>query len=234
MQAAADLSTQSAAELAAGASHLTRAVDAQIVADRMATLSGAVAEAGVVDIAQGAAMLATSDDVGVMSALVGLMSLDDVDHGLELARLAGELSVVSEIVQGLQMPILSDFLILRSASVREMAVKQMRLAGSRRNLALVMAETSEKITDFGKGEIAEGAARLAISEGMAERSVELAVGSAILAEEGIEKISNAAVMGEIAQEVAAKGMADVAKGSEALGSAEATERFAKALDEKAS
>jgi hypothetical protein len=179
-------------------------------------------------------MLATSDDVGVMSALVGLMSLEDVDHGLELARLAGELSVVGDIVQGLQMPILSDFLILRSASLHDMAVKQMRLAGSRRNLALAMAETSEKITGFGEDEIAEGAARLAISEGMAERSTELTVGSAILAEQGLEKIANSAVMGEIAQEITAKGVADVAKGSEALGSAEATDRFAKALEEKAS
>jgi len=233
LKAAGELADFSSAELASGASHLTRAVDAQIVAERMATLSGAVAEAGVVDMAQGAAMLAASNDVGVMSALVGLMSLEDVDHGLELARLAGELNVVSEIVHGLQMPVLSDFLESRGASLHQMAVNQIRLAGSTRNLAYAMADTSQQITGFGEDEMAEGVARLAVSEGMAERSTELAVGAAMLAEKGIEEVATAAVTSEIAREIAAKGAADIAIGSEQLGAAAATEEFAKALEDKA-
>jgi hypothetical protein len=160
----------SARVLAKGASDLTRAVDAAVVSERVATLSQAVGVAGVVDMSQGVEMLASSEDVNVMSALVGLMSLEDVDHGLELARMAGEFSVVSQIVAPLQMPLLTAFLEERSISLHAMAVEQVRQAGSTRSLARAIAATGKQIAGLGENEIAEGVARLAVSEGMAVRS----------------------------------------------------------------
>src|SRR4051812_34372071 len=71
-------------EVAAGAAHLTRAVDATIVADRLSSLSDVVGAAGVRDVAEGAELLSTSEDVEAVSAVVGLMSLGDLDRGLEL------------------------------------------------------------------------------------------------------------------------------------------------------
>ena len=63
LELAGDLAADAAAELAAGASDLTRAEDALFVAERLSDLSGVVAAAGVVDMAEGAELLAASDDV---------------------------------------------------------------------------------------------------------------------------------------------------------------------------
>src|SRR6476646_7313448 len=105
LDAALEMGRAGRAAMAAGASDLTRAQDAQIVADRVAVLSDVVATAGVVDMAEGVDLLTASEDVEVMSALVGLMSMDDLEQGLSLARLAGELWAVSDVVGLLQMPI---------------------------------------------------------------------------------------------------------------------------------
>ena len=83
---AADMAATGAMLLGKGASDLTRAEDAKLMAGRMAVLSEVVGAAGVTDIEQGVDMLAASEDVNVVSALMGLMSLDDIEHGLELAR----------------------------------------------------------------------------------------------------------------------------------------------------
>ena len=99
LEAARGLARESAGVLASGASNLTRAVDAQIVAERVANLGSVVAAAGTVDLAQGAELLAKSEDVAALSAVVGLMSEDDLERGLELARLAGELQAVGQVVE---------------------------------------------------------------------------------------------------------------------------------------
>ena len=82
MQTAGQMSDDGTTLLVMGASDVTRAVDAQIVAERLEVLSDAVTVAGIVDVAEGAAILAELDDVGVLSALVGMMSEDDLEHGL--------------------------------------------------------------------------------------------------------------------------------------------------------
>jgi len=233
LQAAGDLVRAGAVELASGASDLTRAEDLELVSERMSTLSEVVAVAGVTDVAQGAEMLASSDDVNVMSAIMGLMSEDDIEHGLELARLSGELMTVSEVVASLQMPVLTEFLYDRGELLQEIAVEQIRMAASTRGLARAMASTGKKIAGLGENEVAEGFARMAVSEGMAIRSEELAIGGAILAEQGIEKVATAAVAGAVAREVVKAGVGEVAQGSMSLGVAAATDAFAEALDDKA-
>ena len=113
------MARQAAGNLAAGASDLTRAEDALLVAQRVSDLSNVVAVAGVVDMAQGAELLSHSEDVAAMSAIVGLMGEDDLERGLELARLAGELEAVGNVVTRLQMPVLAAFLATRSEQLQE-------------------------------------------------------------------------------------------------------------------
>ena len=122
-QEAADLGTDREAALAQGASDLTRAVDAGVVADRMAFLSSVVTAAGVVDVAEGIELLAQAEDVGAISAVIGLMSNEDLDAALELARMAGELSAISDLADLLQMPVLSDVMDSRGRRLHEMAVE---------------------------------------------------------------------------------------------------------------
>jgi hypothetical protein len=70
-----------AAEMAAGASDLTRAEDALLAASRMADLSDVVEAAGAVDMAQGVELLAESEDVKTIGAIISLLSLDDLTTG---------------------------------------------------------------------------------------------------------------------------------------------------------
>ena len=80
----------------AAASDLTRAVDAEVVADRLGVLANVVGEAGVTDIAEGAEMLMASDEVQAMSAAVGLISLGDLDRRFEIVGIAGELQTIGD------------------------------------------------------------------------------------------------------------------------------------------
>jgi len=222
-----------AAELAAGASDLTRAVDVQVVADRMATLSEAVATAGVADIAQGAQMLAASDDVEVMSAVVGLMGVADFENGLQLARLSGELETISDVLERLQMPVLSALLDDRGELLQSMAVETIMRAGSTRGLAQAMAAAGQTMGDLGKNEVAEGALRMAVSEGMAERSASLAVAGEALAKQGLEEMQAAETARNVARRMARSGVEEVAAGAAEMGAAVQMEADAAALDEAA-
>jgi hypothetical protein len=132
----------------------------------------------------------------------------------------------------MQMPVLSIFLAARGERLEDMAVEQIRQAGSTRSLARALASTGQKIGAMGEGEMAEGLVRITVSEGMAERSAELAVAGEILAERGVEEVAAAAEAGQLAREIAAEGAADMAAGSAELGAAAATEGFAEALEEK--
>ena len=68
----------------------------------------------IVDVIEGAEMLAASEDIGVMSTIVSLMSAEDLERGLELARLAGELWTIGDVMDAVDMPILSAFMADRS------------------------------------------------------------------------------------------------------------------------
>jgi hypothetical protein len=82
--------------------------------------------------------------------------------------------------------------------------------------------------------VAEGMVRMAVSQGMAERSAGLALGSELLAERGAVEVATAAVAGRAAEEMTAEGAAKIAGGSAELGAASATADFAEALADKAS
>jgi hypothetical protein len=73
-----------------------------------------------------------------------------------------------------------------------------------------------------------------MSEGMAERSEQLALGSEILAEQGVEQVMAAGVADELAKEMAAEGAAKMASGAGDLGVAATLGEVAESLEEKAS
>ena len=98
-----------------------RAVDAEVVADRLSAL--AISSLSPVrDIDQGIDLLITSDDVDAMSAVVGMMSLGDVERGLALLSGGGS-STIASIMDELDMPILSAVLDDRGMQLPEMAVE---------------------------------------------------------------------------------------------------------------
>ena len=81
-----------------------------------------VGEAGVDDLAEGAELLMAADDVDAMSAAVGLMGVGDLERGLELGRLAGELQTIGDVVDALEMPVLSAVLGDRGWRLQQIAV----------------------------------------------------------------------------------------------------------------
>jgi hypothetical protein len=234
LQQADDLGSVATIAIAKGASDLTRAEDVNLMSNRMAVLSDVVATAGVADVAQGAEMLAASEDVGVVSALIGMMSADDLEHGLELARLSGELHTVSEMVDGLKMPVLANFLSARAARLHEMSVEQIRLSISADGVSQVLAGAGQRITSLGENEVEEGLVRLATSEAVSAESAAMSKASQDLAVQGIEEMVIGGDVTQAAREKAAEGAAELSAGSATLGAALAMDDMASTLKEKAS
>ena len=64
-------------------------------------------------------------------------------------------------------------------------ISRFRQAGSTRSLARALTATGQKIAGMGENEVVEGIARMAASEGMAERSASLAAAGDLLAAQGM-------------------------------------------------
>ena len=203
-----------------GASDLTRAVDAGIVADRLSILSDVVAAAGVNDINQGAELIAAADDVDAVSAAVGLMTVDDLDKGLELARIAGELRILGKIVGKLEMPVLSAVLGDRSERLSEIAIDTILRAAATRSLTELIEATGQRIGEMGEEEIDEGVLRLAASDIAAERSADLSAAGYALGRAGLAELEMAAEDAESGRRTSGPiGVEEVARGAEELGEA---------------
>jgi len=230
---AGDLASYGMTEAAAGASDITRAVDAAVVADRVQQISDIVGAAGVVDVAEGVEMLAKGENVEAWGAMVGLMSKADLERGLDLGRVAGELSTASKLVAMLQMPVLADFLEARGMHLQQVAVDVLIRAAGTRALGQAMAETGEQIQAMGAGEVAEGEMRMAVSDAAAERSKELSKASGKLAQRGFDEIETAEMATDDARMSAAAGATDIAEGSAMLGTGAAMEQMGEALEDRA-
>ena len=213
------LADRATGEAMLAASDLTRAVDANIVADRLSKLSEVVATAGINDIGQGAELIAAADDVDAVSAAVGLMSVDDLDKGLELGRISGELRVLGRIVDQVEMPVLSAVLSDRSERLTEIATDTILRAAATRSLTDLIEATGRRIGEMGEEEVDEGVLRLAASDIASERSAELAAAGLILAESGAAELDMAAEDADLAEEFQAYGSEEVAAGAASLGAA---------------
>ena len=233
LEEAADMAASGAVLIGQGASHLTRAQDEKIMADRMAVVSDVVAVAGVIDMAEGAEMLAASDDVNVLSALVGMMSADDLEHGLELARLSGEMQTAGELVEAIKMPVLAEFLTKRSSRLHDMSLEQIRYAISTKAVSQLMADTGKKIEALGENEMEEGVTRLTVSAAVAEESAARARASKELAVQGLGEMVVGTAVGKAARAEAMEGAAEIADGSAAVGAALAMDEVATTFKKKA-
>lgn len=187
-----------AAQAKMAASDLTRAVDAEVIADRLATLSAIVGVAGINDVEQGAELIAASEDVEAISAAVGLMTVDDLDRGLELGRMAGELEVLSRIVDDLEMPVLSALLGSRGERLTQIAADTILRAAASRSLTELIEATGRRIGDLGVEEIDEGVLRMAASDIAANRSAELSAAGLALGLRGAVEMNLAADGEELA------------------------------------
>ena len=210
---ARDVADGAMAEVAAGASNVTRAVDAAVVADRLGTLSNVVAAAGVNDIAQGADLMMASDDVQAMSAAVGLMSLGDLESGLHLGRMAGELDTIAQVVAKLEMPMLAAILEDRSIELQDIATTTVLRSASTRGLSELMSATGKELNAMGETEMDEGVLRVAAAEIAQQRADELEYESVSLGIQGAAELADAAQAMDVAAEVANEGVARVAVGS---------------------
>ena len=190
-----------------------------MVADRLSTLADVVADAGVDDLVEGAELLMASDDVQAMSAAVGLMSLGDLDLGLELSRMAGELQTLSDVVYTLEMPVLAAVLGDRGQSLQEIGADVILRAAAERSLSALMEATGLQIAELGEGEMDEGALRLAASDLAAERAGELAAAGLLLGLRGEAELEDAADDADLAADIAAEGVAEIAEGAADLGAA---------------
>ncbi len=211
LELADDMRDEATADAMMAASDLTRAVDAEVIADRLATLSDVVANAGVNDVEQGAALIAASKDVEAVSAAVGLMTVDDLDKGLELGRLAGELQILSGIVAELEMPILSAVLNDRGARLSEIAKETILRAAASRSLTELVEATGSRIGDIGVNEIDEGLLRMAASDIAASRSADLSAAGLSLGLRGVMELGLAADnvdLADVMQEMGIEGTAD--------------------------
>jgi len=229
LEASADVARVGAAALAAGASDLTRAEDALIVADRLETLSQVVAVAGALDLEQGAELLANSVDIEVMSAIVGLMSYEALDRGLELARIGGELDTVRRVVDQLKMPVLTEFLMRRGERLREIASDVIIRAASGSAMQKTLAATADSVGALGANEMVEGMERGRVAEAGARRADELTVAGVLLADRGMTEIEVAAVAADVARAGAAVGIAEIAVGSEEIGASKVLNAVSDAL-----
>jgi len=75
---------------------------------------------------------------------------------------------------------------------------------------------------MGVEEIAEGLTRLAASEAMEERSEDLAAAGVLMGIKGAVEVETGAVEAGVAEDVAKKGVEDVAEGAAELGAAAAS------------
>ena len=156
-----------------------------------------------------------------------------LERGLELARLAGELWAVSDVVDLMEMPVLSAFLEDRSEQLQEIAMDEILQAAGERALSHLMAATGAEIRELGANEVAEGVVRGVAAAAMADRAEELAEAGAVLAEEGLEELAVADAAGDVAQDLAAEGVADVAEGAADLGRAAAMDEVADEMKRQA-
>jgi hypothetical protein len=184
-------------------------------------------------VAQGVEMLTKGGNVRAMSAIVGAMSEEDLERGMELARIAGELETIGDVVDMLQMPVLSEVLTKRGLRLRQIAVDTLLSFTATRALSGAMGQTGKDIEALGENEVAEGVVRLAVSDAAAARSQELAQMSDALVSQGVDELVTAKLAGEVAREAATAGVAKIASGAEAIGAGETTAQMGEALTERA-
>jgi hypothetical protein len=151
---------------------------------------------------------------------VRALSASDMQHGLSLAGIAGQLATVSDVMDSLQMPVLSAFLDDTSGQLRDLAISSLLRARDTQNLAGLIRRTSQTVAGYGTTEMAEGLVRLAASEDFAAQSAQLASEGADQVAEGLAELALAQGARNAAQSLVLDSVDQIAGGAQAIGASE--------------
>ncbi len=233
LEAAREVGSLGRGAVAVGAAALTRGADEIAVAEGLSKISSVVAAAGIVDVAQGAELLEHSEDVEVQSELVGFLSESDLENSMGIAAIAGQLAVVADIVSMRNMPVLADFLDVKSNALHQLAVETVIKFGAGRAVAASMASTAARVGEMGIDELEEGVVRVGVAERAADVSDALAAAGAQKVVQGAVALEAGQELVQAGQALALEGVADIAAGAEMVGQAEALDATAGALMDRA-
>ncbi|MCO5186020.1 MAG: hypothetical protein M9918_18415 [Anaerolineae bacterium] len=186
---------------------------AMIGAGRSMALSDAVGEAGIEDIEEGAAMLDAADSLAVIGAVIDSMNEDDLAHSMEIAAISGQLNATGDLMSSIDMPVMAAFLWDRGDRLRELAVDSMVRFALGRTLSEAIAETESEIEALGENELAEGLARLDLSDEFAEEAVVMASVSLAAAQASAAEATAAEDMREFALDEAGEAISEMVEGA---------------------
>jgi hypothetical protein len=130
------------------------------------------------------------------------------------------------------MPVFAAFLSERASRLHEMSVEQIRLAIATEGVSQLLADTGTQIGTLGENEVAEGIARLKVSEAAAERSEAMSQASRDLTHQGMEEVALAAETARAARAETMEGVAEISTGSAVVGAAIAMDEAATTLKKK--
>ena len=156
LDAAADAASDTVLLAAAGAADLTRGADELQASEALSDLSDVAEAKGVSDVAAGAITLGAAEDVAAVGALMAAVTADNLDRGMLLASLSGQLRVASDVVDLMNMPVLSGFLGVKGRQLRGLAVNEIGRAMAAAALAQGMDAMAERLAALGLGEVAAG------------------------------------------------------------------------------
>ncbi len=156
LDAAGDAAGKTVALVAEGAADVTRGEDELVAAEALSDLSDVAAAKGVRDATAGAITLDAAEDVAAVGALMAAVTADNLDRGMLLASLSGQLRVASDVVDLMDMPVLSGFLGMKGRQLRGLAVNEIGRAMAAAALAQGMDSMAERLAALGLGEVAAG------------------------------------------------------------------------------
>jgi hypothetical protein len=153
---------------------LAAGIEAIASAEAVAELSRALGQAGVEEILAGRRVLRVSQDVASESLAVRALSEEDLSIGLSLAGIAGQLRSLTGAVERLGPRIVAGVLESKGEQLERLADAVMARSAATAGLGRTLAQTSLAAAQLGDAEVAEGRARLSVSEWEAQESQDLA------------------------------------------------------------
>ena len=208
---------------AAGAADTTRGEDELAASAAFDQLSDAAAGQGLLDAAEGAEVLDVAEQVAAVSTLMAAVTADDMERGMFLASLSGQIRVAADVVDLMNMPILSAFLGQKGRQLRGLAVNEIGRAMAAAALSEGMEAMSDRLALLGMNEVAEGLRELDTSEALRDARDDAVSAGLETAAAGVAEMSAASAEARATQQLAGAGVVMVAQGSEEIGAAEGLE-----------
>jgi hypothetical protein len=168
------LRATSQAVAASSQEDMAAGIEAIATAEAVAELSRALGEAGIEEILAGRRVLRVSQDVASESLAVRALSEEDLNIGLALAGIAGQLRSLTGAVDRLGPRVIAGVLESKGEQLGRLAESVMARSAATAALGRTLAQTSLAAAQLGDAEVAEGQARLTVSEWEAEESQDLA------------------------------------------------------------